>query len=84
MEWIKVSQRKPYTTLPFLYFDGENIFIGYRREHWDSTTNTEELRTFSHGYYCNRKGCKWISDDCYCPIEESPDHYWMPLPNKPS
>ena len=83
MKWIKMSDAKPDADTQFLYFDGEIMFIGFRREEWDFRTDTRPLRISSRGYYCNRKDCSWIFDDCGCFIEESSEHCWMPLPEEP-
>jgi hypothetical protein len=84
MSWIKMSDRKPAEDSSFLYFDGENMFMGFRHKSFDWRTNTHPLEINSVGYYCNKKDCSWHYDDCGCHIVESPDHYWMPLPNKPT
>jgi hypothetical protein len=80
MNWISMVKAQPPKGSRFLYWDGRDIVAAYRI--------SLSGRIASQDYCCNRKVCTddaWERDfgKCGRAIEESPDHFWMPLPGPP-
>jgi len=82
MKWIKVSDQKPPKDTRFLYDNGERITIAT----WHDIPFYKNLLKTTERDYCRNEFCAQNNHYflfCEGLLDIQPDHYWLPLLNRP-